>query len=53
MKTVCNQCHARPLIARVYRDAEQVVASTNAKVQRCARVSRTQAPATESHGPAS
>ena len=33
MKTVCNQCHARPLIDRVYRDAEQVVLSTNGKVQ--------------------
>ena len=33
MKTICNQCHARPLIDRVYRDAEQVVLSTNGKVQ--------------------
>ena len=34
MKQICNQCHARSLIERVYSQAEQVVASTNEKVQR-------------------
>lgn len=33
MKQICNQCHAKTLINRVYDDAEKVVASTNAKVQ--------------------
>lgn len=33
MKAICTQCHTRPLIDRVYTDAENVVASTNAKVQ--------------------
>ena len=33
MKTMCNQCHTRPLIERVYTEAEHVVTSTNAKVQ--------------------
>jgi len=34
MKQICNQCHTRPLIERVYSQAEQVVASTNDKVQK-------------------
>ncbi len=33
MKQVCIQCHTTPLIERVYREAEAVVTSTNAKVQ--------------------
>jgi hypothetical protein len=33
MKTMCTQCHTRPLIERVYTEAEHVVTSTNAKVQ--------------------
>ena len=33
MKQVCNQCHTRPLIDRVYAEAEQVVANTNGQVQ--------------------
>jgi hydroxylamine dehydrogenase len=33
MKAVCNQCHARTLIDRVYTEAENVVTATNAKVQ--------------------
>jgi hypothetical protein len=33
MKQVCNQCHARTLIDRVYTEAEAVVANTNAQVQ--------------------
>ena len=33
MKLVCNQCHTRPLIDRIYADAEKVVADTNQKVQ--------------------
>ena len=32
MKDVCLNCHTKPLIERVYRDAEQVVAVTNEKV---------------------
>ena len=32
MKQVCAQCHTQALIDRVYAQAEQVVASTNAKV---------------------
>jgi len=32
MKQVCNQCHTKPLIDRVYQQAEQVVASTNDRV---------------------
>ncbi len=32
MKQVCSQCHTAPLIDRVYTQADQVVASTNAKV---------------------
>jgi hydroxylamine dehydrogenase len=34
MKQVCNQCHTTPFIERVYSQAEQVVASTNGKVQK-------------------
>jgi hypothetical protein len=33
MKQICSQCHTSPTIKRVYDQAEQVVASTNAKVQ--------------------
>src|SRR5215510_4419416 len=33
MQQICNQCHAKTLIACVYTEAEQVVASTNQKVQ--------------------
>ena len=33
MKQVCVQCHTTPLIDRVYAEAEQVVATTNEKVQ--------------------
>jgi cytochrome c5 len=36
MQQVCNQCHTRPLIERVYADAEKVVANTNRQVQRAA-----------------
>ncbi len=32
MKQVCTQCHTQALVDRVYAQAEQVVASTNAKV---------------------
>ena len=34
MKQVCNQCHTKPIIERVYKQAEDVVASTNEKVQK-------------------
>src|SRR5215469_3727359 len=34
MQQICNQCHTRSLIKRVYAQAEQVVASTNEKVQK-------------------
>jgi len=33
MKQICNQCHAKTLIDRVYAEAERVVASTNEQVQ--------------------
>jgi hydroxylamine dehydrogenase len=32
MKEICNQCHTKPLIDRVYDQAEKVIASTNEKV---------------------
>jgi len=32
MKQVCTQCHTQDLVDRVYTQADQVVASTNAKV---------------------
>jgi len=32
MKQVCSQCHTQTLIERIYAQAEQVVANTNAKV---------------------
>jgi hypothetical protein len=32
MKDICSQCHTPPLVERVYKDAEAVVASTNEKV---------------------
>jgi hypothetical protein len=33
MKETCARCHTRPLIDRVYQEAEQAVASTNQKVK--------------------
>ncbi|HUK34962.1 MAG TPA: multiheme c-type cytochrome [Vicinamibacterales bacterium] len=33
MQLICTQCHASSLIARVYADAEKVVANTNTQVQ--------------------
>jgi len=33
MQQICNQCHTRPVIERVYAEAEQVVANTNRQVQ--------------------
>jgi hypothetical protein len=33
MQMICNQCHTRPLIERVYAEAEKIVASTNQRVQ--------------------
>jgi hypothetical protein len=36
MQQICNQCHTKTLISRVYSEAEQVVASTNQKVQQAA-----------------
>ena len=33
MKQVCTQCHTAPLVDRIYDQAEQVVVSTNEKVQ--------------------
>jgi hypothetical protein len=33
MKQICNQCHTKPLIDRVYQQAEDVVKTTNARVQ--------------------
>jgi hypothetical protein len=33
MQQLCNQCHTKPLIARVYGEAEKVVANTNQRVQ--------------------
>src|SRR5580765_7501567 len=33
MQTICNQCHAKTLIDRVYTDAEKVVENTNRQVQ--------------------
>jgi hypothetical protein len=33
MKQICNQCHTKPLIDRVYQQAEEVVKTTNARVQ--------------------
>jgi hydroxylamine dehydrogenase len=34
MKQICNQCHTRTLITRVYTQAEEVVKATNEKVQK-------------------
>jgi len=34
MKQICNQCHTKNLITRVYTQAEEVVKSTNEKVQK-------------------
>lgn len=33
MKEVCTQCHTRPLVDRIYAEAENVVESTNQKVK--------------------
>src|SRR5262249_25574251 len=33
MKQICNQCHSRPLIERVYAEADTVVENTNRQVQ--------------------
>src|SRR3984893_14525485 len=33
MQNVCRQCHTQPLVDRIYKEAEAVVASTNDKVQ--------------------
>ena len=33
MKEVCTQCHTRPVVERVYAEAEKVVEDTNAKVK--------------------
>jgi hydroxylamine dehydrogenase len=33
MKQICVQCHTAPLVDRVYAEAEQVVVTTNEKVQ--------------------
>jgi hydroxylamine dehydrogenase len=33
MKDICRNCHTQPLVDRIYQEAEQVVVSTNAKVQ--------------------
>ena len=33
MKQICSQCHTAPLIDRVYGQAEQIVQSTNQRVQ--------------------
>ena len=38
MRQICAQCHASPLVARVYADAEKVVANTNTQVQQAADV---------------
>ncbi len=34
MKTMCNQCHSKVFIDRIYTQAETVVTSTNEKVQK-------------------
>jgi hydroxylamine dehydrogenase len=34
MKQICNQCHSKTLIERVYKQAEDVVTSTNTKVEK-------------------
>jgi hypothetical protein len=36
MKQICNQCHTKPLIDRVYVEAEKVVENTNARVKEAA-----------------
>jgi hypothetical protein len=33
MQQICGQCHTRPIIERVYAEAEKVVANTNRQVQ--------------------
>jgi hypothetical protein len=38
MKEVCTQCHTRPLVDRVYREAEVVVEATNKKVKAVSQV---------------
>jgi hypothetical protein len=34
MQQICNQCHAKTLIDRVYSEAEKVVVNTNSQVQK-------------------
>jgi hydroxylamine dehydrogenase len=36
MQQICNQCHTRPIIERVYTEAEKIVANTNRQVQQAA-----------------
>ena len=38
MKQVCTQCHTTPLIDRVYAQAEQVVSTTNSRVQQAQEI---------------
>jgi hydroxylamine dehydrogenase len=38
MKTICLQCHTKPLVERVYTQADAVVASTNQRVQEAANL---------------
>jgi hydroxylamine dehydrogenase len=38
MKQICNQCHAKTLIDRVYAEAERVVANTNQQVQQASEL---------------
>ena len=33
MKETCAQCHTRPIVDRIYEEAEQAVASTNEKIK--------------------
>ena len=33
MKEICNQCHTRPLVDRIYTEAEKVVEDTNQKIK--------------------
>ena len=33
MKSLCLNCHTQPVVDRVYREAEAVVAGTNEKIQ--------------------
>jgi hydroxylamine dehydrogenase len=38
MKQLCLQCHTTPLVDRVYTEAEQVVATTNGRVQAASEI---------------